>query len=66
MIKSIPLWVICDGEAHGPFTSVPDAWDCECRLRPTALGRIRDTRMVHATDATEALASKTSWYPRID
>lgn len=64
----IPLWVVCDGVAHGPFSFLA-AYDMQLALRPAAIDRSRDTAMIHALtadDALQAVADGGSWYPRVD
>lgn len=66
MLKSIPLWVVCDQTVHGPFGSVAECYDTEKNLRTTDFERARDTRMVHAETAAKALEIEHGWYPRVD
>jgi len=64
-VDAIPLWLVCDGVAHGPYYSLVEAYNTACALRPWPIDRARDTRMVHARGPAQALR-ELPWYPRCD
>ena len=65
MTTPLWIWIVCDGAAHGPYASVASAYDVAVALRPAAIDRARDTRMVHAADRDAAFLA-VSWHPQID
>lgn len=63
---TVPIWIITDYSAHGPYASFSEAWRLAQQLAPTTAHMSRiNLRLVHAESEVEARAARV-WNPRAE